>query len=68
MSICKTDLPLITKTTFKRVNNALLFNDVWFFFLAGLQSITNFCAGENWLVPAPGLLSWTSVGLLSGRS
>ena len=48
MSICETDIVLITKTTFKRVNNVLLFNNVWFF-LAGLQNITNFHAGQNWL-------------------
>ena len=31
MSICETDIVLITKTTFKRVNKALLVNDVCFF-------------------------------------
>ena len=46
MSICETNIDLITKTTLKRVNNALLVNDVWFF-LAGLQDVTNFHAGEH---------------------
>ena len=46
MSICETDIVPMTKTTFERVNNALLVNYVGFF-STGLQDITSLYAGEN---------------------